>query len=80
MIDNGAGLINVPLNKWYKWNELISEFYLTGKMDKLKDWTYETEFQGIEFSSDPRVPKPTNDPKIMNNLYPYFKRIITYYK
>ena len=63
MIDNGAGLINVPLNKWYKWNELISEFYLTGKMDKLKDWTYENGIQGIEFSSDPGVPKPTIDPK-----------------
>lgn len=63
MIDNGAGLINVPLNKWDKWNELISEFYLTGKMDKLKDWTYENGIQGIEFSSDPGVPKPTIDPK-----------------
>ena len=63
MIDNGAGLINVPLNKWYKCNELISEFYLTGKMDKLKDWTYENGIQGIEFSSDPGVPKPTIDPK-----------------
>ena len=63
MIDNGAGLINVPLNKWYKWNELISEFYLTGKMDKLKDWTYENGIQGIEFSSDTDLPKPTIDPK-----------------
>ena len=60
MIDNGAGLINVPLNKWDKWNELISEFYLTGKMDKLKDWTYEN---GIQVSSDTDLPKPTIDPK-----------------
>lgn len=63
MIDNGAGLINVPLNKWDKWNELISEFYLTGKMDKLKDWTYENGIQGIEFSSDTDLPKPTIDSK-----------------
>ena len=63
MIDNGDGLINVPLNKWDKWNELISEFYLTGKMDKLKDWTYENGIQGIEFSSDTDLPKPTIDPK-----------------
>ena len=48
MIDNGAGLINVPLN---------------GKMDKLKDWTYENGIQGIEFSSDTDLPKPTIDPK-----------------
>lgn len=63
MIDNGAGLINVPLNKWDKWNELISEFYLTGKMDKLKDWTYENGIQGIEFSSNSDLPKPTIDSK-----------------
>ena len=63
MIDNGAGLISVLLNKWDKWNELISEFYLTGKMDKLKDWTYENGIQGIEFSSDTDLPKPTIDPK-----------------
>lgn len=63
MIDNGAGLINVPLNKWDKWNELISEFYLTGKMDKLKDWTYENGIQGIKFSSDTDLPKPTIDSK-----------------
>lgn len=63
MIDNGAGLINVPLNKWDKWNELISEFYLTGKMDKLKDWTYENGIQGIEFSFDPGLPRPTINPE-----------------
>ena len=66
MIDNGAGLINVPLNKWDKWdkwNELINEFYLTGKMDKLKNWTYKNGIQGIELSSNSDLPKPTIDPK-----------------
>ena len=62
MIDNGAGLINVPLNKWDKWNELINEFYLTGKMDKLKNWTYKNGIQGIELSSNSDLPKPTIDP------------------
>ena len=36
MIDHGAGLINVPLDKWDHWNKLISEYYLTGKMNTLK--------------------------------------------
>ena len=27
MIDNGAGLINVPLDKWETWSNLIANFY-----------------------------------------------------
>ena len=48
MIDNGAGLINVPLDLWETWNKLISEYYVTGKMDELKQWTYDNGVQGIK--------------------------------
>lgn len=48
MIDNGAGLINVPLDLWDEWNQLISEYYVSGEMDELKAWTYENGIQGIE--------------------------------
>lgn len=48
MIDNGAGLINVPLDLWDDWNQLISEYYISGEMDELKTWTYENGVQGIE--------------------------------
>lgn len=48
MIDNGAGLINVPLDKWGRWNTLISQFYQTNDMTKLKQWTYENGIQGVE--------------------------------
>lgn len=48
MIDNGVGLINVPLDLWPEWNQLISEFYQTNEMTKIKDWTYEHGIQGIE--------------------------------
>lgn len=47
MIDNGAGLINVPLNKWGQWNELISDYYQSNDMTKIKAWTYEHAIQGI---------------------------------
>lgn len=48
MIDNGAGLINVPLDLWDEWNQLISEYYVSGEMDELKAWTYENDIQGIK--------------------------------
>ena len=47
MIDNGTGLINVPVNKWEKWNELISSFYYSGDMKELKEWTYREGIQGV---------------------------------
>lgn len=49
MIDHGAGLINIPLNVWDEWNKLISEYYVSGKMNELKKWTYEHGIQGIDF-------------------------------
>ncbi|WP_024747341.1 Fic family protein [Levilactobacillus namurensis] len=46
MIDGGAGLINVPLTLWEPWHKLISEFYRTGDMQALKQWTYHYGIQG----------------------------------
>ena len=48
MIDNGAGLISVPLDKWPEWNNLIAKYYMTNDMSKLKHWTYENGIQGVE--------------------------------
>ena len=48
MIDGGAGLINVPLDKWGKWNELIADYYRTNDMTKVKQWTYEHAIQGVD--------------------------------
>ncbi|WP_289460984.1 Fic family protein, partial [Lactobacillus intestinalis] len=50
MIDNGVGLINIPLNKWGKWNELISNYYRTNEIEKIKEWTYENGIQGIDLN------------------------------
>lgn len=48
MINSGAGLINVPLDRWPKWNQLISEFYFSGDMEELKQWTYDNGIQGVK--------------------------------
>lgn len=46
MIDGGAGLISVPLDKWDDWNTLISDFYVSGDMELVKEWTYQNGIQG----------------------------------
>ncbi|WP_251547833.1 Fic family protein [Limosilactobacillus caecicola] len=48
MIDHGAGLINVPLAKWGTWNQLISDYYDSGNVIPLLDWTYENGINGID--------------------------------
>ena len=48
MINSGAELINVPLDRWPKWNQLISEFYFSGDMEELKQWTYDYGIQGVK--------------------------------
>jgi hypothetical protein len=47
MIDHGVGLINVPLNLWPHWNELISAYYHSGAMTEIKQWTYDHAIQGV---------------------------------
>ena len=54
MIDGGAGLINVPLDKWDKWNELIADYYRTNDMTKVKQWTYDNAIQGLDVRSNKR--------------------------
>ena len=48
MIDRGAGLINVSLDKWHIWNELIADYYLNNDMPKVRQWTYDNAIQGLE--------------------------------
>lgn len=55
MIDNGAGLINVPVNKWEKWNELISNYYYSGNMTELKEWTYQEGIQGVSLKHSRKI-------------------------
>ena len=63
MIDHGAGLINIPLDKWDVWNDLISKYYLSGDMKTLKDWTYVNGIQGVTFDHKQNLPKPDINPE-----------------
>lgn len=54
MIDGGAGLINVPLDKWDQWNDLIADFYRTNDMQAVKEWTYKHGVQGLEVRQNKR--------------------------
>ena len=47
-IEHGAGLVNVPLDLWPEWNNLIGDYYFSGDMNKLKEWTYEHGIQGVQ--------------------------------
>lgn len=58
MIDHGKGLINIPVDKWSTWNQLIADYYHSGNMDKLKQWTYDNGVQGI--SQQPERKKAKN--------------------
>ncbi|WP_461226029.1 hypothetical protein [Lacticaseibacillus suihuaensis] len=47
-VDMGAaGLINVPLDRWGEWHDLISAFDLSGDAQAIKDWTYANAIQGV---------------------------------
>lgn len=48
MILGGTGLINVPLNHWARWNDLITAFYRSGDAADIIDWTYQYGIQGPE--------------------------------
>lgn len=48
MIDNGVGLINIPLYCWDEWDKLISDYYYDNDMSKIKEWTYKVGIQGID--------------------------------
>ena len=47
MIENGKGIIKVPDSKLEEFNVLLSEFYSTNEMDKIKEFIYENCIDGI---------------------------------
>ena len=47
MIQNGKGIIKIPDNKLEEFNILLSEFYSTNNMEKIKQFIYENCIDGI---------------------------------
>lgn len=66
MIENGAGLIAVPEDKYPTFLRKISDYYLSNDMKEVKEWTYKNGIQGIELRN-----KKSKDTKIDPNLQKY---------
>lgn len=47
MIENGAGLIAVPEDKYPIFLKKISDYYYSSDMSEVKDWTYKNGVQGM---------------------------------
>lgn len=47
MIQNGKGIIKIPDTKLIEFNELLSEYYTTNNMKKIKQFIYENCIDGI---------------------------------
>ncbi|WEV52124.1 Fic family protein (plasmid) [Lactobacillus sp. ESL0731] len=78
MIENGAGLINIPLDQWPTWNQKIADYYFSNDMSDLKDWTYQTGISGIEPNilarSQNKVTKISHQEQQVNNAE--FKQLL----
>ena len=48
MIQGGAGLISIPVNKTDEWHNLLSNAISTNNMDTIKMWTYQNAIFGID--------------------------------
>lgn len=47
MIENGKGIIKIPDSKLVEFNILLSDFYSTNNMEKIKQFIYEYCIDGI---------------------------------
>lgn len=48
MIENGAGLIAIPVDQYPTFLTKIADYYHSDDMEELKQWTYENGIQGVE--------------------------------
>ena len=48
MIDNGCGMIQIPVRKQGVFFEKLVRFYETNEMEDLKNWIYENAIEGME--------------------------------
>lgn len=57
LIDGGTGLIKVPLDKWDKWHEWITDYYWTNDITQVKQWTYANAIKGLEAQPNKNLKK-----------------------
>ena len=52
MIQNGKGVISIPLDKQLTFREMLIDFYETNNMDKIKIFIYDNCIDGINFEKE----------------------------
>lgn len=52
MIENGCGIISVPIDKIEEFNTVLSDYYTYNTLDKAMNFVYENCVDGIEFEKD----------------------------
>ncbi len=57
MIENGKGIISVPVDEDIKFNELLTDFYETNNMEKLKKFIYDDCLSGINIYKEKDINK-----------------------
>lgn len=51
MIENGCGIISVPIDKLEEFNTVLCDYYTNGTIDKAKRFVYDYCIDGIDFSN-----------------------------
>lgn len=49
MIQNGAGIISIPIEHQKRFREMLIDFYETDNMKKIKEFLYQNCIDGMEF-------------------------------
>ena len=49
MIENGKGIISIPVEKDVEFGEKLIKYYETNKIEDLKYWIFENAIDGIKF-------------------------------
>lgn len=57
MIQNGAGIINIPVAQHELFYNMLVEYYETNDSRKIKEMLYNTSIEGIEFKMDIKQPE-----------------------
>ena len=52
MVQNGKGIISIPLEEQSTFRELLINFYETNNMEKIKKFIYDNCIDGINFEKD----------------------------
>lgn len=73
MIQNGAGIINIPVSQHELFYHMLVEYYETNDSREIKEMLYKTSIEGIEFKKDVDQPE-INRADFYNAVQPEFQQ------